>query len=174
MEAHRFSLGGFIVGWVARLLYLSALTVLIPFGALLITSGLSKIPEAIRQVPITALALVGVSAIILFLYHHSIAHTLASLGWMTLLPGIGGLLLMLVGREAIFGFISRFFAGFSLIEPLLTAVQESLPKIWLFAVAYIIIGLMLIHTAGKIDHQHALRSQLRNLFGPRVRIFKSH
>ena len=170
-----WSVGGFITGWVARLLYLTSLTALIPFGALLLTERPEKIPDTLQYLPLTAATLLGLSALVLLLYHRSVAHTLASLGWMTLVPGIGSLVFMLVNREAVFTLLATLVIGFGKIEPLLVAYLENvLPKLWLFIIGYIVLGLVLIHIAGRMEHEHALTSQLRKLFGPRARIFRSH
>ena len=172
-QARHFNLFGFIIGWIARLLYLGALTTLIPFGALLITSGIKNIPTQVRNVPITAVVLVGISIVVLFLYHRDFAHTLASMGWMTFLPGLGGLFFLFFSKDKIFALFEKLFVGFESIKPLLDAVQQSLPQVWIFVIGYVVLGFVLIHIAGRMDREHALTSQLRKIFGPRARIYKS-
>jgi hypothetical protein len=173
VELHKFSVTGFVISWIARLFYLGALTALIPFGAVLITSGLSEIPETIRAVPTAALALAGVSVLVLFFYHGHLAHVLAALGWMTLLPGIGGAIFLLLKRETLFAFLTAIFSGFALVEPFIAAVEKALPNAWLFVIGYLVLGVMFIYVAGKMEREHAVLTQMRKLFGPRARIFRS-
>jgi hypothetical protein len=172
--AHRFSLSGFIVSWIARLFYLASLTAIIPFAAFLLANPLEAMPDLLSQFPVAALILFVLSIIILFVYHHNIAHTLAALGWMALLPGFGGLVFMLVPREAAFAFLKGIFSGFAMLEPFVAAVQQALPWGWLFVIGYIVIGLALVHIAGRMDSDHALTTHLKKIFGPRVRILRSH
>ncbi len=173
MAEHKFSLGGFLVSWIARLLYFSALTVLIPFGALMLSAGLGGIPQAVRAIPTTALLLVGVSAVILLLYHRNIAATLASLGWMTLLPGLGGLVFLILGKETIIAVLQKLFLGFGLVESMVGMIEQSLPNLIIFVIGYIILGLLFLHIAGKIEHKHAITAQIKKLFGPRARVLRS-
>jgi len=167
----QFNVVNFIVGWIAGLFYLTALSALIPFGALLITSGFSHIPAHLQNFPITALILIGVSVIVLVLHYRSVAHTLAALGWMTFMPGLGGVFFLAFGSEKVFAWLAKIFVG-SALEPFIAAVYKALPQVWLFVIGYVIIGYIFIHIAGKIDREHALASQLRKLFGPRARIYK--
>jgi hypothetical protein len=172
-EAFKFSVANFVVGWIAGLFYLTALATLIPFGALLATSGFTHIPEYLHNVPISALILVGIAVAVLFVHYRSVAHTIASLGWMTFLPGLGGLLLLVFGKVQIFAWLERFFAGTAL-EPFIAAIYNAMPQVWLFVIGYVVLGYIFIHIAGKIDREHALAAQLRKLFGPRARIYRSH
>lgn len=173
-EAHRFSLAGFIVGWVARLFYLASLTAIIPFAVLLLTKPLETVPNFFAQFPFAALVLFVLSIVVLFIYHRDVAHTLAALGWMALLPGLGGLAFMLIPRETALGFLKSVFSGFAMLEPFVAAVQQALPGVWLFVIGYIVIGLVLVHVAGRMDEQHALMTHMKKIFGPRVRVFRSH
>jgi hypothetical protein len=167
-----FSLHGFIVSWIARLFYLSSLTSLIPFGAVLVKSGFTHIGEQLGKVPIAAIILLGLSILVLLFFYHNLAHTLASLGWMTFLPGLGGVFFMLFNREQVFGALASVFSGFALVEPFIIALQASLPQVWAFIIGYVALGFVLIHIAGRIEREHALTTTLKNVFGPRVRILR--
>jgi hypothetical protein len=173
MHVHRFSFTGFLIGWFARLLYFASLASLIPFGAMLLTTRPEKIPANLQYLPWTAVGLLFLSAFVLLVYHRSFAHTLASLGWMTLLPGIGALVFMLVNKEAVFNFITTLVVGFGKVEPLVSEyINDVLPKVWLFIAVYIILGFLLIYIAGKMEYEHAMMSQFRRIFGSRVRFFR--
>ncbi len=173
MAAYKFSILGLLVSWVARVLYIASLTSLIPFGALLITSAPAQIPVTSGYLPATALALLGMSALMLLGYHRNFAHTLSSLGWMTLLPGLGALFFMIFRREQVFGLLSRLVAGFGKIEPVVNSyLERALPNLWIFIAGYIMIGCVLIYFAGRIESEHAITSYFRRIFGPRARIFR--
>ncbi|MEM2916716.1 MAG: hypothetical protein QXT19_05175, partial [Candidatus Woesearchaeota archaeon] len=168
MRGYMRSVSGLVVGWIARLLYIASLTSLVPFGALLLTSAPAQVPVRLGYLPVTALALFGLSALLLLCYHRSLARTLSSLGWMTLLPGLVALFFIIFRRDRGFGMLSWLVVGFGKIEPALNAyLERTLPKLWVFIVGYIIIGFVLVYFAGKIEKERTLTSYLKRLFGPR-------
>lgn len=172
MSRYQFSITGFIVGIIAKLVYLSALTVLIPFGAMILTQKPSGLPATLQFFPISALALLGFSVLILLFHHRSLAHTLASLGWMTLLPGLGALGLMIFNREAVFTILGNFL-GFGRIEPYIADyINSALPNVWFVTVVYIILGVVLIYIAGRMESTHTITAYVRRVFGPRARIYR--
>ncbi len=170
-HSYSFNAVNLIVGWIAGLFYFTALTSLIPFGALLVTSGVVSIPSQLRHLPLAALILVGVSILVLFLHYRNAAHTLAALGWMTFLPGLGGFFFLVFGKVAVFAWLEKIFEG-SIAAPFISAVYKALPSAWLFVIGYILLGYALIGIAGRMDREHALFAQVRKLFGPRARILK--
>jgi len=174
VETQNFSLVGLLISWIASILYLASLTSLIPFGALLLTSRPDRIPDTLQYLPHTALALVGVSVLILFIYYRSFARTLASLGWMTLLPGLASLFFLIFKPEAVLDLLAKLVIGFGKVEPLLASyLERTVPKLWIFILGYIALGIVLIYIAGKIEREHALTSTIRKLFGSRARIVRS-
>ncbi len=173
MAKYESALLGWVVSWIARMLYLSSLASLIPFGALLITSAPAQFPVQLNYLPMTALALIGMSALVLLCYYRNLAHTLSSLGWMTLLPGLGALFFMIFRREQVLGLLSRVVVGFGTIEPAVNAyLERTLPNLWVFIAGYIIIGIVLVYFAGRIESEQAVMSRIRRIFGPRTRIFR--
>ncbi len=174
MAKYKSTLLGWVVSGVAKLVYLASLASLIPFGALLITTAPEQIAVELGHIPLTALAMLGVSALILLCYHRNFARTLASLGWMTLLPGLGAVFFMIFRREQVFGLLSGLVVGFGKIEPALNAyLERALPNLWVFIAGYIIIGFVLVYFAGRIEREHAITSCIRKFFGPRARIFRT-
>lgn len=174
MKERVHTLWGLIIGWIARLLYLSSLVALIPFFILLFTSPLVLLPETLQLVPFTAMGLLAVSILILFLYHRNLAHVLASMGWMTMIPGFAAVFFLIFNREAVFQLLASIVAGFGKVEPwVVSYLEHFLPHSWAFSVIYILVGFVLLKIARKIDHEHSLALQIKKLFGPRVRIFRS-
>ncbi|MEM4247151.1 MAG: hypothetical protein QXR48_01280 [Candidatus Woesearchaeota archaeon] len=164
---------GFFVGWISRLIYVSSLASLIPFGAMIFTSAPAEIPVGFGYFPLTALGLLGVSALILFCYHRNLARTFASLGLMTLIPGIGALVLMLVNKDVVFAIFARFVFGFGKIEPYLNSyIESAIPNTWLFIIAYVLLGFLFLYVAVKIKYRYALVGYFRRVFGSRARIYK--
>lgn len=173
MQKYEFSMTGFIVGFIAKLLYFSSLTALIPFGAMILTQKTESLPATLRFLPITALALLGFSVLMLLFHHKSLAHTLASLGWMTLLPGIGALGFMIFNKAAVFNVLNSAIFGFSKIQPYVAAYLDSaLPKVWIVIGVYILLGFILVYIAGRMESKHAITSYIRRVFGPRARIYR--
>jgi hypothetical protein len=172
-KMHEFHLSGFIISWFARLLYLGSLTTLIPFGALVLASPEKFVSESLHYIPVTGFAFAGAGALILLLHYRNLAHVLATLGWATLIPGLGGLFFMVFQRDAFFAFLTNVFSGFSLIEPFAAVFQQTFPTIWLFVIGYVLIGLVLLHVAGRMEREHAVLEQFKKIFGPRVRVFRS-
>lgn len=173
MPKYEFSMAGFIVGFIAKLLYFSSLTALIPFGAMILTQKTADLPATMHFLPLSALALLGFSVLILLFHHRSIAHTLASLGWMTLIPGLGALGFMIFNRDAVMNMLSSVIFGFGKIEPYVAAyLNSALPKVWVVIVVYILLGAILLYIAGRMESQHAITSYVRRIFGPRARIYR--
>ncbi|MEM4239915.1 MAG: hypothetical protein QXM31_00040 [Candidatus Woesearchaeota archaeon] len=168
MPRHRRGIFGFILEWIAKLLYFASLSSLIPFGAMILTQRPDRIPQTLSYLPLTALGLLIVSAALLLAYHKSLAHTIAALGWMTLIPGIGALAFMIVNRQAVLDFFAKTILGFEKIEPYVAEYLDNvLPKVWLFVIAYVIIGLVLLQIAGRIGREHSIWSRIRRLLGLR-------
>jgi hypothetical protein len=172
MHRHRFSIIGFFVGWIAKLLYFASLTSLIPFGAMLLTARPQKIPETLAYFPLTAIGLLLISAFVLLVYHKNLGHTISTLGWMTLIPGIGSLVFMFVNPQAVLDLFAKVILGFDKIEQyIMSYLDDVLPKVWLFIAAYILLGIVLISVGRKMEHKQTLMSYFRKVFGPRVRFY---
>jgi hypothetical protein len=140
---------------------------------LLLTSRPEKVLLDFGRFPIAAIALLCLSIVVLMAYHRSFAHTLASLGWMTLVPGIGALVMMIVNREAVVSFLVSLVSVFGNVGPYVSAyIDAALPKVWVFIGVYIFLGFVLLYVAGKIEYEHAMMATLKRVFGPRARIYR--
>ncbi len=173
MTAHKFSIAGFIIRWIASLLYITALTTLIPYGALLLTAMPENIALNLGYLPITAFGLLVLSVLVLWFYYKSLAHTVSSLGWMTLLPGLGALFFMIFRPDEVLGLLSGFITSFGRIEPYIIAYLETaFPKLWIMIISYLVLGVLFIYVAGRMEYKHALVFQLKRIFGPRAKIYR--
>lgn len=162
-----------LLWWVVRLLYLSALTTLVPFVARFITAGTFALPENVQYVPGAAFGILVVCVLVLFFHYHSAAHTLASLGWMTFIPGLFALFFQIVSPESFIALLEKVGVGAGLVQSEIREyIAYVVPKLWLYIAVYVVLGLLLITLAGKMEREHALGEQVRKLFGPRARIFR--
>ena len=105
-----------LLWWVVRLLYLSALTTLVPFVAHMITSRSFAVPERLQYVPGTALGVLIICVLVLSVHYHSIAHMLASLGWMTLIPGIFALFFQVVSPDVFIALLEKAGVGAGFVQ----------------------------------------------------------
>ena len=172
--AHKSFLGGFIICTLAQILYLSSLTVLIPLGILIFLSPVQTTSMLGESLPWGSVVLLLLSVIILFGYYHNTAKTVSILGWLSLIPGLSGLFFLLVDRESLFNLLSSFLVGINVVEPVIAAWENTLPQLWLFVIGYLVLGMFLIHLAGRLGREHALVSKIKQMFGRRARIVRSH
>ena len=173
MSTHKFSFGRLIIVWFAEILYLSALSALLPVILLTLISPMEPFANLSQYVSLTALGMVVLSVFILFLAYQSLGRVFFSVGWITLVPGLGGLIFLDFQKDAIIAFFSTVFSWFPLVEPVVNILERSMPNLWVIAVSYIIIGFLFMHLAGKLEHKHALTSQIRKLFGRRAKILRN-
>ena len=153
MENMAYSL---IIYTVARVMYVTGLTLLIPFVFLML---LPELPEGqIFWFSVTpaifsfSTALIIISFVILFWRQRRIGRTLKSLGLITLIPGAAGLMLGLLGRKAIFNFLSSAIVGFETVEPVINFyLDNAIPKIMLLTVSFIFLGILMWLMGDKID-----------------------
>jgi hypothetical protein len=117
MTEHKFHRLDLLIWLVVKALYLYSLTALIPFGALFFTSGVHAIPQEILHAPFVALGIFAASLILLFAHYWDLAHTLASLGWMALVPGIAAVLFHWLHPKSVLGLFQVIY-GFDKIEPI--------------------------------------------------------
>jgi hypothetical protein len=174
-QPHTSHVFDIILWWVVRLLYLSALTTLVPFVAHFIASGSLALPENVQYVPGAAFGILVICITVLFIHYHSVAHTLASLGWMTFVPGLIALFFQIVSPESFIATLETVGIGAGLVQnEIKEYINFVVPKVWLFIAVYLALGFILIHIAGKMEREHALTAQVRKLFGPRARILRKH
>ena len=170
MTEHKFHRLDLLIWFVVKILYLYSLTALIPFGALFFTSGVRAIPQEIQHSPLIALGIFAVSLILLFAHYRDLAHSLASLGWMALLVGITAVLFHLLHPQSVLGLFQNVVYGFDKIEPIIVKeLDDVFPTIWLFIIGYIVLGIVLLYIAGKMEPEHSMMSTIRKLFKPRKR-----
>lgn len=174
MVAHRSHAGGFIIAFIARVLYLGALATIVPAAILMLASPLEAVPIFFEYVPFYALAIVLLSVIMLYFHEKSIGHVFLSLGWMTIIPGIGGAVFLYFGRETVLSWLTIFFGIIPVLAPVLAVLESIYPNLWLLVIAYIVLGIILLHIAGKLEREYALSMQVKKLFGRRARVIRSH
>ncbi len=132
------------VSFIAHLIYIAGLTLLIPLLPLVI-SPLDLFGA--RNTLFIAFLFILVSFAMVYYFSKSKKIALRSLGAATLLPGMLAVIFSFLGPR-------RMALLYSSVEiPLLEQwLQEYVPKAWLLAGIYIIVGVGLIYLAEKVRH----------------------
>lgn len=168
MVEQKTGLFGVVVRWFAHLLYVSSLTALIPFASLMLYSPAGLWPAMLGYAPLTAIVLLVLSVAVLFFYYHNVGHVLASLGWMTFVPGIAGFFFVVFRMEWVFA-LFEYFAG-PLAPVVRQQLENALPTSWLFIIGYVVIGFVLLKAAGGLEREHVISGRIRKFLGSRWRI----
>ncbi len=133
-----------IVSWIARLFYFAGLTLLIPLIPLVFS------PEKLVQARYAfgiALGSIVVGYVLIFWFSKSRKTALQILGLFTLIPGLLAVIFAYAGPRR----MGEFLSMFGKVSPLLQLWIESyVPKAWLLAGIYIILGVALIWFAEKV------------------------
>ncbi len=149
MKAHkkvaRF-VGIQIVKWVAELFYLAGLTALIPLLPLVLSP--LKFIQA-KQAFVIALALIIVSFILVYAASQSKKVALRALGLFTLIPGLLAVFFSYAGQRRMAEMMGWFGQESPLFE---NYIETHVPKAWLLAGLYIIVGVALIWISEKVNH----------------------
>jgi len=138
---------GFCFAWVFKALYISGLTLLIPaLLVLVLPEELAPIALASSPVLFAAAAfLIVISVFGLHAHYRTMRSTLLHLGLSTLIPGGLAIAFTLVQREFVFGLAESYIPGFVAIKPLVIEyVDRSVPKIIALAVAFALLGVVLM------------------------------
>jgi hypothetical protein len=129
---------------IARIFYIAGLTALIPLVPLLLS------PHELFGAKYAfgiALGLIFLGFLIVYWFTDSKKVALSALGWMTLVPGMLAVIFSFMGTRR----MANFLAGFGKASPLLEGwVETYVPKAWLLAGVYIIIGVGLIYWSEKV------------------------
>lgn len=136
--------GFYAVLWIARLFYFAGLTALIPLTPLVLSP--EKLVHA-RYAFGLALGAIVLGYILIFWFSRSRKIALQNMGFFTLIPGLLAVIFAYVGPRR----MGEFLGMFGKISPLLQLWIESyVPKAWLLAGIYIILGVSLIWFAEKV------------------------
>jgi hypothetical protein len=129
--------------WIARFFYFAGLTALIPLMPLVLS------PEKLVQARYAfglALGSIVLGYVLLFWFSRSRKIALQNMGLFTLIPGLLAVIFAYVGPRR----MGEFLNLFGKVSPLLQEwIDAYVPKAWLLAGIYIILGVSLIWIAEK-------------------------
>jgi hypothetical protein len=101
-----------------------------------------------------AAALVVGSLLASLAYTHSLGGSLKTLGRLTFLPGLVGLLLWVAGREPALDYAARVLPGFRRIEPVALAyVDRAVPSVRWLTIAFFCVGALLLLAGDRLAHR---------------------
>lgn len=127
-----------IITWIAKLFYFAGLTALIPLMPLVLS------PEKFVQARYAfglALGSIVVGYVLIFLFSRSRKIALHSMGFFTLIPGLLAVFFAYLGPRR----MGEFLSSFGKVSPLLQEwIDAYVPKAWLLAGIYIIVGVIFI------------------------------
>lgn len=135
-----------IVVYIGEVLYFSGLTALIPLLPLLFAP---KELFVARYILGLALALIVASFLVIYFFTKSKKIALRALGLTTLIPGLLAVLFAYVGERRMVIFLSKFGEITPLVEHW---INTYVPKAWLLAGIYIIVGVALVYWSEKARH----------------------
>ncbi|MBD3361994.1 hypothetical protein GF358_04360 [Candidatus Woesearchaeota archaeon] len=163
-----------IVNIVAHFLYIAGLSIIIPILFLFFfPSQLWSAVNYAKPILISAIVLVVLSMIVLYVYNKSIGKTLFNLGLATFVPGAIALVFSIYNKEIVFGFIRSYFSAFEFIEPLLDSyLAHVIPTVWAVTIAYIVIGFVFIIFGVQRLRRESTKSLAKKVFGKRARIVR--
>ncbi len=129
---------------VAKIFYFAGLTALIPLIPLLLSP--SQLVEA-KYAFGFAIGLIFVGFLLVYWFSHSNKLALRSLGLMTLIPGLLAVLFSYMGPRRQANLLRSFGEASPFLEEW---IRTYVPKAWLLAGIYIIIGVILIWLSERV------------------------
>lgn len=133
-----------VVVTIARVFYIAGLTALIPLMPMLLS------PEQLIAAKYAfgfALGFISVSFVFVYWFSESKKVAFSSLGYMTLIPGLLAVIFSFMGPRR----MANFLRMFGEVSPYLEKWVESyVPKAWLLAGVYIIVGVFFIWVSEKV------------------------
>ncbi|MEM3154309.1 MAG: hypothetical protein QW165_01945 [Candidatus Woesearchaeota archaeon] len=127
-----------VASWIAHVFYFAGLTALIPLMPLVLS------PERFVQARYAFGVAVGsivLGFVLIFWFSKSRRNAFRSMGMFTLIPGLLAVAFAFMGPRR----ISEFLGMFGKVTPLLKQwIDSYVPKAWLLAGIYIILGVILV------------------------------
>lgn len=127
-----------IVRYIAQFLYFAGLTALIPLLPLVF---FPHELAAAKSLLLLSLVLIIGGFLIIYIFTKSKKHALRALGFTTLVPGLLAVIFAYIGERRMTIFLSDLGKMTPLVE---TYISTYVPKAWLLAGIYIIVGVALI------------------------------
>ncbi len=134
-----------VAAFIAHFVYFTGIAGLLPVMPLFLTPTKIFAAEKLIWIP---LLLISSSFIVLFIATRSHIRTLRALGWMTLIPGLAGVVFSFVGERRLIIFLAKL----GKVEHLIVHwIDGYVPRMWLLAGVYIIIGVVLVWLSYRLE-----------------------
>jgi type IV secretory pathway TrbD component len=140
---------------VVGVAYPLGLTLLLPLPLLLLLPPDAVVGPA-GSAPLiggVATALVVASLLASLVYTHSLAGSLKTLGRLSFVPGLIGVVFWVVGREAVLGYAARVVPGFREVERAAQLyVDRAVPSVRWLTLAFFAVGVLLLLLGDRLAH----------------------
>lgn len=138
--------------WVFGTIYFLGLTFLLPF---LLTKNIPTEIGALQSGPpilfAIAIFLVFIGFLGMFYAKHDIPETLSTLGRITLMPGLIGIIISLTGKEFVINLIEKWFNLGPVNVIVTNTLDRASSQVWILTLSYIIIGIGLFYWSKKMN-----------------------
>jgi len=129
-----------VLRYFAQAAYFAGLTALVP----LVIIPTQKAPTYVSA----AMGLIIFAILVLFIQKGTLGLTIRALGRLTTLSGVLAVLFLMFGREASINFVSGVSSA---LAPLIRGyIENSIPSVWLLALGFLLIGIVLWGVGGKM------------------------
>lgn len=166
----------FIAKWVIRIVatfvYAFSLSIIVPLALVALFPEYLWPPVIYaKSVIFLAVGLVFLSAFVLYMHTKSVGLTLFQLGIVTFFPGFLALIFSFFSRDLVFKFVETYIVQFVVIEPYIKSYFSLvLPRVIILAIAYLILGGILIYLGVIQLRKEATVTFVKKVFGPRARV----
>lgn len=152
------------IAWqfLVAIVYMGGLSLLIPAAFLYVFPSELKIvsPATSPTVLWTAVVLV-LAGFFITLYHtKTIAKAFKSLGRITFIPALIGLVMSFFGRDIVLLYLAGTLPGFAKIQTILTAyLDNAVPRVRYLTLSFFVLGVVLWLIGDKLETDKALSAQ---------------
>lgn len=164
---------GFLLSWIAAVIYMTALAFLIPLiVVLLFPPDIFILPPNVGTLAFIAAGLVVLSIIILMLRKKTIGDSLVSLAMLTLIVGAIAAVFVIFGKENIMNMLGFLGALKPAAEGYIEYWELFIPRAWISIAAYFVLAIILWIIGNSRRRTQYQISWMQRMFGKRIKIFK--
>lgn len=164
---------GFLLSWIAAVIYMTALAFLIPLAVvLLFPPDIFILPPNVSMWTFIAAGLVIISIIILMLHKKTIGDSLLALSVMTFTVGAIAAVFVIFGKTRIMSLLGFLGAFKPAAEGYIEYWELFIPRAWISIAAYFVLAVVLWVVGNSRRRTQYQISWMQRMFGRRIKIFK--
>ena len=172
-EEHNRVVVGFILSWIAAVIYMTALVFLVPLAVMLFyPPEVFILPPNVGKLTLLAAGVVVVSIIILMLHKKKIGDAFVSLGIMTFIVGLIATVFVIFGKESIMDTLNFLGALKPAAEGYIAYWELFIPRAWISIAAYFVLAAVLWVIGNSRRREQYRIGLMQRIFGRGVKIFK--